>query len=151
AALVLIDDPDRGAQADQDNQNDDAKDDQREYAHGSLLANALVDGFHLTGHQRAPAWKSARVMTMRPAALRTAQLAVGAGPRPEVEVGRPRRCAPASRPRAARCLRWPATARHRRTPSHWDSAVLARCPACQSSTPHPRRRDGAAHRSACAG
>src|SRR6202011_1103233 len=41
AALVLVDDADRRAQADQDNENDDAENDQRENAHGSLLASAL--------------------------------------------------------------------------------------------------------------
>src|SRR5260370_38803210 len=45
APLVFVDDPDRRAQADQDDENDNAKDDQRENAHGSLLANALMRRF----------------------------------------------------------------------------------------------------------
>src|SRR5260370_32083154 len=75
APFIFVDNPDRRAQSDQDDENDDAKDDQSEYAHGSLLANPLlrrVSSYEsrlisalrrgkARVHQRAPAWKSARV------------------------------------------------------------------------------------------
>src|SRR4030088_2294747 len=41
APLVLVDDADRRAQANQENENDDAENDQRENAHGSLLDTAV--------------------------------------------------------------------------------------------------------------
>src|SRR3989442_3056362 len=126
AAFVLVDDPDRRAQTDQDDENDDAKADQCDYADGSLLANALNRRFSSYGSRIISALRrgKARVfMRMRPAALRTAQPAVGAGLRPGDEVHRPRRRAPASRRRADHPLTWPAKGLRCRTPSRSGSRL----------------------------
>src|SRR5712691_369747 len=102
APLIFVDDPDRRAQSDQDDENDDAKDDQSEYAHGSLLLNTLV--------RRLSSYES-RLMRTRPVALPPARAAAVAALRRATVVRRPRPRAPASRRQALRSSMSPARAR----------------------------------------